>query len=161
MKTLSFFKRFRTLGLTIVGILLICDLTISQELEKPVKYEQEGTYNFHIQKAKQNRTVGFIFVGLGTASFLTGVVLLIADIPASMVDAAFDDDGESDVGTGLSTGLMIGGAAVSLVSIPLFASAREHKKKANLLIGTTQVVLGNTKSVVPDNIGISLVIPID
>lgn len=165
MKTLSFFKRFNTIVLTVISLLLVCDLITCQELEKSVETKQLGTRDFHIKKAKENRKTGIILGSLGGACFLTGAVILIYDtiddVDDAIWDATWEGEGEADGTSDLSTGLMIGGAVVGLASVPFFIKAKEHKKKAKLLIGTSQVQMSNTKVNIPKNIGISLVIAID
>ena len=165
MKTLSFFKRFNTIVLTVISLLLVCELITCQEIEKSVETKQLETRDFHIKKAKENRKTGIILGSVGGVCLLTGVGIFvyntINEVDDAVWDATWEGESEADGSSDLSTGLMIGGAVVGLASVPFFIKAKEHKKKANLIIGTTQAPISATKVNITKNIGVSLVIPID
>ena len=149
----------KTTGLVSICLLLVCNLANCQMIEPSTESPKLQSYDFHIKKFKSNRTTGNILIITGSACFVTGLIINIADTPNAIVDAAFE--GEGTIGTDLGTGLMAGGAIAALASIPFHLKAKEHKKKADLLLGTTQAVLGNIKVNMPKNIGVSLIIPIN
>ena len=159
MKTILSKIMIKTMGIISICLLLVFNLANCQILEKPTETPQLETYDFHMQKYKTNLTVGRVLVVTSGVCFITGIVLVIADVPDAIVDSTFE--GEGTAGTDLSSGIMIGGIVTGLASIPFFIKANEHKKKANLLLVTTQTTLENTRLKMPKNIGVSLIIPID
>lgn len=159
MKTILSKIMIKTLGLVSICLLFVFNLAYCQMLEQNTETLQLETYDFHIQKHKTNQTVGKVLVVTSGVCFITGIVLVIADVPNAIVDSAFE--GEGTAGNDLSSGIMIGGLVTGLASIPFFIKANEHKKKANLLLGSTQSTLENTRLNLPKNIGVSLIISID
>ena len=151
----------KTIGVSLISLLLVCNLANCQLLEPSTENPQLESYDFHIKKYKTNRTTGNVLLVTGSASFLTGLIINVADVPGAAFEAILEGESEAEAGTDLGSGLMIGGAVAALASIPFYTKAKEHKKKANLLLGTTQSSLENTRLNIPKNIGVSLVIPID
>jgi len=161
MKPKLYWYIVKSKAITLAGMLLLCTLANSQALEPSKQDSQLGTYDFHINKYKANRTIGKILLITGSVSFLTGMVINLADVDNTIIEMAITGENESTAGTDLGSGLMIGGAVASLASIPFYIKAKEHNKKANLLLGTTQSTFGDTKVNIPKNIGFSMIIPIN
>ena len=159
MKTILFKIMIKTIGAVSISLFMFCNLANSQKLEKATDTLPLESYDFHFKKYKTNLTVGRVLIATSGVCFITGIVLVIADVPNAIVDSAFE--GEGTAGNDLSSGIMIGGVVTGLASIPFFIKANDHKKKANLLLGTTQSTLENTRLNLPKNIGVSLIIPID
>ena len=152
---------FKTTGITFICLFLVCNLANCQLLEQSTENPQLESYDFHIKKYKTNRTTGKILLITGSACLITGLIINIADVPGAVFEAILEGESEAEAGTDLGSGLMIGGAVAALASIPFYTKAKEHKKKANLLVGTTQTKLENTRLNMPKNIGVSLIIQID
>ena len=98
MKTLSFFKRFNTIVLTVISLLLVCELITCQEIEKSVETKQLETRDFHIKKTKENRKTGIILGSVGGVCFLTGVGIFVYNTINEVDDAVWDAtwEGESE-----------------------------------------------------------------
>jgi hypothetical protein len=152
---------FRTAGIGLIIIFMVCNLANGQMIESSNESPQLESYDFHFKKYKANRTAGKILLATGSASFLTGLIINIADVPDALIETILEGESEGEAGTDLGSGLMIGGIVAGLASIPFHIKAKEHKKKLNLLVGTTQTTLENTRLKMPKNIGVSLIIQID
>lgn len=159
MRTRSLYPTLKAIRLTLINLLLICSFTQAQQLEPASEPLALESYDFHMQKYRENRTVGFILAAAGGISLITGMVISFDDALWDAMGDAFVD-GEGEAGLKIN-GFMIGGVCASLASIPFFMKANEHKKKVNLLLGTSQSTLNNNHFETPKNIGITLVIPID
>ncbi|WP_242094117.1 hypothetical protein [Aestuariivivens sediminicola] len=159
MRTRSLYPTLKAIRLTLINLLLICSLAQAQQLEPTSESSALESYDFHIQKYRKNQTLGIINLAAGGVFLITGMVISFDDaLWDAMGDAFVDGEGEADLKI---NGFMIGGVCASLASIPFFMKANEHKKKANLLLGTSQSTLNNNHFKSPKNIGITLVIPID
>ena len=151
----------KTMGIITISIFLVCNMANCQMLELSTESPQLESYDFHFKKYKTNRTIGNILLVTGSVCFATGLIINLADVDDTFFEMVFEGKSEGEAGTDLGTGLMAGGAIAALASIPFHIKANEHKKKANLLLGTTQIPLGNTKFNIPKNIGATLIIPIN
>jgi len=161
MKPKFYWYSAKSKCITLAGVLLLCTLANSQALEPSKQDSQLETYDFHIKKYKSNRTTGRILLITGSVSFVAGMVINLADVDNTIIEMAITGESEGTAGTDLGSGLMIGGAVAALASIPFYIKAKEHDKKANLLLGTTQSAFGDTKVNIPKNVGISVIIPIN
>ncbi|WP_242157318.1 hypothetical protein [Aestuariivivens sediminis] len=159
MRTQSLRLTLKAIRLTIINLLMFCSITHAQKLEPSSVSSNIESYDFHIQKYKETRTIGFILAAAGGVSLITGLVISADDALWDAMGDAFVD-GEGEAGLKLN-GFMIGGVCASLASIPFFVKADDHKKKANLLLSTSQSPFNNTTFSTPKNIGITFVIPID
>lgn len=158
MKTLLSKIMIKTMGIISICLLLVCNLANCQILEPSAESSKLETYDFHIKKHQDNmKTSKILIIGGGIVSF-TGIVLTLIDMGNTFVEAAFTGEAE---GSALGPSLLFGGGAIMLASIPFRLKANEHEKKANLLIGTSQSALQNSKINIPKNIGVSLIIPIN
>jgi len=74
--------------------------------------------NLYLRKSKDQRLTGFLFLGLGTATFI---------IPPSIFAAAADDPVDEEYGIALLPPLV--GAAMILASIPILIESGVNKRK--------------------------------
>ena len=119
----------------------------------------EKSYDFHMDKYRKNRTAAKICAFSGGASILAGFILILSEVDDALIDAAFEGEGEA--GSDLSSALIIGGGAAVLASIPLFIKANEHSKNAVLLLGSSQNNISDINFLIPKNLGVTLLIPLD
>ena len=157
MNTKSFKSLFKTVGM-LFGLLLVYDQANSQALEPSKESPQLETYDFHLKKYHDNLKAGKILFIAGGVTGLAGAIITLAETDHVIWEAV--TTGESE-GSALGPSLMIGGGVVMLASIPFYIKAKEHEKKANLLIGTSQSALKDSRINLPKNIGVSVVIPIN
>jgi hypothetical protein len=92
--------------------------TAQQDLNKPPK----GTYQYHLQKQKSNRTAGWVLLSGGLLLGITGVAIDLGN----MFEPGKEDD---------KTGQIVSytGIAAMAGSIPCFIAAGNHKRKALFL----------------------------
>lgn len=161
MKTKLYKCIIKTMGVTLISLLLVCNLANCQVIEPTTGSPQSETYDFHIKKYHDNKKAYTILGITGGVSLVTGFVVALANTPSAIVESAFEGGSDVKAGSDLSSGLMIGGGVAIVAAIPFYLKAKDHEKKASLLIGTTQSALENTKVNIPKNIGVSLIIPIN
>lgn len=84
----------------------------------------------YLKKSKNQKTLGKILLGGGTAMFLTGI-LVITDDAAHAVGNFLNPNPPPDKNNAvLSDVLFVVGGASIIASIPLFISAGDNKRKA-------------------------------
>lgn len=98
-----------------IAIALSTNCLAQQEVIKPAK----GTYQYHYQKQRSNRTAGWLLLTGGLVLGATGVGIDLGNI--------FEPGKEDD-----KTGQIVSytGIAAMLGSIPCFIASGKHKRKA-------------------------------
>lgn len=110
----------------------VCDLDVTYF--DSVSFLSENTRNYYLQKGeKQSRTARFL-LGIGTGMVIVGLVGFKHNFEL------FSDDSSQDRRSDFFGGLFVAGAILDLVSIPLFISASQNKKKAMVLSVSYQEV---------------------
>lgn len=104
-------------------LLLSPTLSVAQEVERT----PQEMHDMFMKKHKNKKIAGFVTLGAGVAAVTTGAIVLGSD--------SWD-------GVNAGAGLLVGGAVLSLVSVPIFISAKRNKKKADLVLNKKTVVLG-------------------
>ena len=77
-------------------------------------------YSYYLQKSKNKRTAGWVFLGGGVVAIGAGLAI------GANKNATFDDAATGGI-------IAVVGALASLGSIPFFVSASSNKRKAGLL----------------------------
>lgn len=102
-------------------LLLSPTLSLAQEDERT----PQEMHDMFMKKHKNKKIAAFVTLGAGVALATTGIIVI-----------------GSDNGHYGHLGFIAGGAVLSLVSIPIFISARRSQKKADLYLNKKTVVLG-------------------
>lgn len=112
------------------GIIQINAQTSSQE---NVQYYQE-LYDYHMERRKANNTTGWILLGGGIGMIIGGIGW----------NSSISIDGDS---SNNSEGLFLSyiGGACTIASIPIFISAKRHKKRAKIQLQHGAVGFTNQK----------------
>ena len=105
-------------------LLLSPTLSLAQEVERT----PQEMHDMFMKKHKKKKIAGFVTLGVGVALITSGFLY---------------GGNEHDYN---SAGLVLGGAVLSLGSIPFFISARRSKNKADLVLNKKTVVLGVSNS---------------
>jgi len=79
----------------------------------------ETQKDIYLRKSRGQKTAGFVMLGIGTASFITGAVMM-GNSEYFILDEEFYD----------GAGLMLLGTLIDLGSIPFFISSAKNKKRA-------------------------------
>jgi len=107
-------------------LLLSPTLSVAQEAERT----PQEMHDMFMKKHKNKKIAGFVTLGTGVALVPTAIIVLFS---------AYETTG-GDASTG--AGLLVGGVVLSLVSIPIFISAKRSKRNADLALNKKAVVFG-------------------
>ena len=132
-------KQILIIASFLFSITLNAQVETNQETQKKVSNEELG--KMYRQKGKEQKIVGFVFLGVGLAFAVNAYHLTNEDLSK------------------VSTSAIISGACL-LVSIPLFVSSGKNKRKAEILfqqnsLSTNLNIKGN-KSIMSMGIGIPI-----
>ena len=132
-------KQILIIASFLFSITLNAQVETNQETQKKVSNEELG--KMYRQKGKEQKIVGFVFLGVGLAFAANAYRLSNEDLSK------------------VSTSAIISGACL-LVSIPLFVSSGKNKRKAEILfqqnsLSTNLNIKGN-KSIMSLGIGIPI-----
>jgi hypothetical protein len=81
--------------------------------------------DIYLQKSKNQKTTAFVFLGVGTATLVTGCIMM-GTAKNNTLPVPFPTDEKTYDGAGL----ILLGALVDLASIPFFVSSSKNKAKA-------------------------------
>lgn len=106
------------------GILLLM-VTGFNSFSQQLKNKEQKLPVDYLEKSKKQKTAGFILLGSGAAVFTGGVVAMQHS----------ESKGENEFP------FMVGGLAMSIVSIPFFISSASNKHKAKLYMRMEALML--------------------
>lgn len=106
-------------------LLLSPTLSLAQEAERT----PQEMHDMFMKKHKNKKIAAFVTLGAGVGLIATGMI--------------YRGGGEFDYN---GAGFVAGGLVLSLVSIPIFISARRSQKNADLFLNQKRVVLGVSNS---------------
>ena len=95
-------------------------LVKGQKRDESVSMSSQELHDFYMKKHKTNNIIGFVMLASGIGMTIGGLATNVSSW------------GESNKNNGL--GLAYFGAATTLLSIPVFISAGNNKRKANLAL---------------------------
>jgi hypothetical protein len=124
--------------------------SFAQLIEPPPNSPPKEFYDYYMIKRQKNNTAAWICLGGGAGLFAIGITV--------GADGLLSLDSSK---AGAGGGLMVAGALVSSVSIPLFISAGSNKRKARLSLESIQNKVGNIRFDNSKNYVVSLKIPLD
>jgi len=81
--------------------------------------KMETQKDIYLRKSRGQKTAGFVILGIGTATFITGVIIM-GNAENLILDPEFYD----------GAGLMTLGVLIDLGSIPFFISSSKNKRRA-------------------------------
>lgn len=103
----------------------VINYAAAQQILQRTNQTPQELYDFHISKKKGNNLAGWLALGGGLVTTITGIVLVGNDV----VDAV--DFNEKTEPRNREWLVYVGGA-MTVGSIPLFIAAGKHKKKAQI-----------------------------
>ena len=106
-------------------LLFTFQLVYSQKTEPLSEQFQQEMYDFHSLKHKRLKTTGFILLGVGVGTVITGIII---------------GNSDNDIYTG--AGLVLLGTLPVIASVPVFIIAKTNKRKANTIQGSGEVGIG-------------------
>ena len=115
-------KTTKIILITLIFYLGFSNNVSGQALTEQKNQSPQELYDFHISKKKANNTAAWITLG-------GGVAMIVGGLGINMSGGIVDNDTTNN-----NKGLWLSylGAAVTVVSIPLFISAGKHKRKAKI-----------------------------
>ena len=140
----------KTTSITIILLLFTLSSTQAQLIEPAPDSSPQEFYDYYMIKNQKNKRAAWICLGGGAGLFVIGTAVGTAGV--------LDWD-SSEVGAG--TGMMLAGMAGAAVSIPLFISAGNNKRKARLSFENAQNKVGGIKFDNSTNLAVTLKIPLN
>ena len=129
---------------TIFILLLSFQMVQGQVIEPQPEKTQQNLQDMYIKKHRTNKIAGWVCLGAGVGMIIGGA--------STAMNHLFSDGNEG-------SGLILAGVGFSLVSIPLFDSARSNKRKAKISLQGEITDIGNLTFQNHKQIAISLTIP--
>lgn len=120
-----------------LAMLLMCISAFSQQKEPVQPYTKQD----YLQKSKNQKTVGWVLLGGGTAIAITGIIVGSNAEPAEGIM-------ETSTGEDIGIALLVGGLAADLISVPFFiGSANNARKAATISFNNKSIVIPGFRSV--------------
>jgi hypothetical protein len=112
-----------------IAMVLISISGFSQQKEPVQPYTKQG----YLQKSKNQKTVGWVLLGVGTAMLVTGILVGSSAEPGEGIM-------ETSTGEDIGIALLVGGLVTDLISIPFFISSANNARKAATLSFNNQKI---------------------
>jgi len=129
---------------------------INAQINKPdsSRSEQHKMADVLLKKSKNQKTAAWILLGAGAGVAITGGIIGTNAIKNSNPDDPWDIFPRGSLAGG---GMVLGGLAATVVSVPFFIASGRNKKKANLIFqNDSQAFLHRLKKGNVYSVGISL-----
>lgn len=140
----------KTTIITIIILLFTLSSTQAQLIEPTPDSSPQEFYDYYMIKNQKNKTAAWICLGGGAGLFVIGTAVGTAGL--------LDWD-SSKMGTG--TGFIVAGMVGAAVSVPLFISAGNNKRKARLSFENAQNKVADMRFDNSTNFAITLKIPLN
>lgn len=99
---------------------------LGQVLTEEENQSPQELYDFHLKKKRANNLAGWLALGGGVVTVVTGFIVSTDELIDS-IDLNSDTNSKNN-----GEWLVVAGGVMTLASIPLFISAGKHKKKAKI-----------------------------
>lgn len=106
--------------LLLLALLCSVQMMQGQVIDSTMTESKKEMYDFYLDRSKKLKKTGHILLAAGGGAVLTGILI------------GANADGWSGAGTGAL--IFVAGVGSSIASIPLFITAHNHKKKAELIM---------------------------
>ena len=107
----------------------------SQVTLTPTTKSQQESHDFYMRKSRNNKTVGWVLAGTGSALAIGGIIASAKEVTENVLNFETKLSDTDDI-------LLGAGLACAVASVPFFISAGKNKKKAKIALSTQPVTLG-------------------
>lgn len=117
-------------------VLTVCLARVQAQSQNPEAHDGE----YYLKLSRQDKATGWVLLGLGTGTMIGGAAVVSKNM-FNDITISLWSDGRSSHNTSNSSGgefLLITGAILAGSSIPVFASAKKHKRMAATLEVSSQ-----------------------
>jgi len=133
---INFSNMKRTLLILLV-LLFSFQIAQSQITEPQTDQSTQNMYDFYSQKAKKQKTTGWILLGTGLAATVGGLAIMANNL------YIWDGSEDKDSGLAAGTGLFLAGSMATIASIPVLIVSGSNNRKARAYLETGTASVGN------------------